>query len=172
MDTIRSPPKIRCFVSIYDTSYLQVILYTINRTYATILFKKIRFFVKNYFTSYLNACILNLSNTKCRTNNGGLTMNNRSEFVEEKIKEMGYNTRSFAKEIGVSYTTLRSMLERNFEGAKIENVIAVSKGIGVTVDYLFNLGTEFEEVEAAHSDDDLTEEEIKEIREFMKKYKK
>lgn len=99
-------------------------------------------------------------------------MNNRSEFVEEKIKEMGYNTRSFANEIGVSYTTLRSMLERNFEGAKIENVIAVAKGIGVTVDYLFNLGTEFEEVEAAHSDDDLTEEEIKEIREFMKKYKK
>lgn len=55
---------------------------------------------------------------------------------------------------------------------KIENVIAVAKGIGVTVDYLFNLGTEFEEVEAAHSEDDLTEEEIKEIREFMKKYKK
>lgn len=98
-------------------------------------------------------------------------MNNRSEFVEEKIKQKGYNTRSFAQEIGVSYTTLRSMLERNFEGAKIENVITVAKGIGVTVDYLFNLNTDFEEVEAAHSDDDLTEEEIKQIREFMKKFK-
>lgn len=99
-------------------------------------------------------------------------MNNRSEFVEENIKKLGYNTKSFAKEIGVSYTTLRSMLERNFEGAKIENVIAVAKGIGVTVDYLFDVGTEFEEVEAANSEDDLTEEEIKEIREFIKKYKK
>lgn len=99
-------------------------------------------------------------------------MNNRSEFVEENIKKLGYNTKSSAKEIGVSYTTLRSMLERNFEGAKIENVIAVAKGIGVTVDYLFDVGTEFEEVEAANSEDDLTEEEIKEIREFMKKYKK
>lgn len=99
-------------------------------------------------------------------------MNNRSEFVEENIKKLGYNTKSFAKEIGVSYTTLRSMLERNFEGAKIENVIAVAKGIDVTVDYLFDVGTEFEEVEAANSEDDLTEEEIKEIREFMKKYKK
>lgn len=99
-------------------------------------------------------------------------MSNRSEFVENKIKEMGYNTKSFSTEIGVSYTTLRSMLERNFEGAKIENVIAVCKGLGISVEYLYNIGTEYEEVEAAHADDDLTEEELKEVHEFLKKFKK
>lgn len=99
-------------------------------------------------------------------------MRERSEFVENKIKELGYNTRSFANEIGVSYTTLRSMLERNFEGAKIENVIAVCKGLNITVEFLYNIGTEFEEVEAANSDDDLNEEELKEVREFLKKFKK
>ncbi|ANZ33039.1 helix-turn-helix domain-containing protein [Staphylococcus carnosus] len=97
-------------------------------------------------------------------------MNNRSAFVEEKIKELGYNTKSFAKHVGVSYTTLRSMLERNFEGAKIENVIAVCKGIGVSVEYLFDIGTEYEEVQAAHSVDELSEEELKEIRDFLKKF--
>lgn len=30
------------------------------------------------------------------------TMNNRSEFVEENIKKLGYNTKSFAKEIGLA----------------------------------------------------------------------
>ena len=29
-------------------------------------------------------------------------MNNRSEFVEENIKKLGYNTKSFAKEIGLA----------------------------------------------------------------------
>ena len=97
-------------------------------------------------------------------------MNERTEFVESKIKEMNMNTRSFANKIGISYTTLRSMLERNFEGAKIENVIAVAKGIGVTVDYLFSLGTEFEEVEAAHSDGDLSDEEIEILKGILDKY--
>ena len=97
-------------------------------------------------------------------------MRHRSEFVENKIKEMGYNTRSFANEIGVSYTTLRSMLERNFEGAKIENVIAVAKGVNVTVEYLYNLGTDFEEVEAAHSDGNLTEEQINLLKDILKNY--
>lgn len=97
-------------------------------------------------------------------------MRERSEFVEGKIKNMGYNTRSFAKEVGVSYTTLRSMLERNFEGAKIENVIAVAKGINVSVEYLFDIGTEFEEVEAAHSDKGLTEKEVNALRDILKNY--
>lgn len=97
-------------------------------------------------------------------------MKHRSEFVESKIKEMGYNTRSFANKIGVSYTTLRSMLERNFEGAKIENVIAVAKGVNVTVEYLYNLGTDFEEVEAAHSDGNLTEEQINLLKDILKNY--
>lgn len=97
-------------------------------------------------------------------------MRERSEFVESKIKNMGYNTRSFANEVGVSYTTLRSMLERNFEGAKIENVIAVAKGINVSVEYLFNIGTEFEEVEAAHSDKGLTEKEVNALRDILKNY--
>lgn len=99
-------------------------------------------------------------------------MSNRSEFVENKIKELGYNTKSFSTEIGVSYTTLRSMLERNFEGAKIENVIAVCKGLGISVEFLYNIGTEFEEVQAAHSDEDLTEDEVKEVADFLKKFKK
>ncbi|MHC3758851.1 helix-turn-helix domain-containing protein [Staphylococcus succinus] len=97
-------------------------------------------------------------------------MRERSEFVESKIKEMGYNTRSFAKQVDVSYTTLRSMLERNFEGAKIENVIAVAKGIGVSVEYLFDIGTDFEEVEAAHSDKGLTEKEVNALRDILKNY--
>lgn len=97
-------------------------------------------------------------------------MRERSEFVENKIKELGYNTRSFANEIGVSYTTLRSMLERNFESAKIENVIAVAKGINVTVEYLYNLGTEFEEVEAAHSDGGLTEDQVNLLKDILKNY--
>ncbi|MDG0843120.1 helix-turn-helix domain-containing protein [Staphylococcus equorum] len=97
-------------------------------------------------------------------------MRERSQFVEDKIKVMGYNTRSFANEVGVSYTTLRSMLERNFEGAKIENVIAVAKGINVSVEYLFDIGTDFEEVEAAHSDKGLTEKEVNALRDILKNY--
>lgn len=95
----------------------------------------------------------------------------RSEFVEKKILEKGYNVRSFSKEINISYTTLRSMLERNFEGAKIENVLAVSKGLGVSVEYLYNIGTDFEEVSAAHSDEEIKDEDMAMIKEFLKDYK-
>ncbi|WP_413481908.1 helix-turn-helix domain-containing protein [Mammaliicoccus vitulinus] len=95
----------------------------------------------------------------------------RAKYVENKIEELGLNNRSFAIKAGISYTTFRSMLERNFEGAKIENVIAVCKTLNISVEYLFNIGTEFEEVQAAHSEEDLTEEELKEIRDFIKKFK-
>ncbi|PTI75623.1 hypothetical protein BU064_11400 [Staphylococcus succinus] len=97
-------------------------------------------------------------------------MRERSEFVKAKIKEMGYNTRSFAKQVNVSYTTLRSMLERNFESAKIENVIAVAKGIGVSVEYLFDIDFDFKEMEATYSGKGLTEKEINALRDILKNY--
>lgn len=61
---------------------------------------------------------------------------NRGEFLEKLIKDSGHTVMSLSKESGVPYTTIRSMIERNLKNASIDNVIKVTKVLGIKADDL------------------------------------
>lgn len=63
----------------------------------------------------------------------------RGEYLLKIMEEKGYNTSKLAKESGVPYTTIRSMIERDLKKAAIENVIAVCRVLGISVDELSQL---------------------------------
>jgi repressor LexA len=63
----------------------------------------------------------------------------KSEIIDRLIKEKGYSRNSFAKHIGIPESTLRSGLSRGFGGVSIDIGIAVCKGLGITVEELYEL---------------------------------
>lgn len=60
----------------------------------------------------------------------------RAKIISRLIEEKGYSRRAFAERIGLPPTTLQSMLNRGVGGAAIDNVLKVTKGLGITVDEL------------------------------------
>lgn len=62
----------------------------------------------------------------------------KGEFLLKVMKEKGYNTSTLSKESGVPYTTIRSMIERDLKKAAIENVIAICKVLGISVNDIIN----------------------------------
>ncbi|WP_342547683.1 helix-turn-helix transcriptional regulator [Paenibacillus sp. FSL P2-0089] len=60
----------------------------------------------------------------------------RAEVVKRLIDESGLNTKAFAEKAGLPYTTLRSMLTRGLGGAAIDNVLKVTKALGISIDEL------------------------------------
>lgn len=60
----------------------------------------------------------------------------RAEIVKRLIDETGLSTKAFAEKAGLPYTTLRSMLNRGLGGAAVDNVLKVTKALGITVDEL------------------------------------
>ena len=63
--------------------------------------------------------------------------------AEERIKELIVakygNVRAFSKEIGISYTTIRSILERGIMNAKAENIFKICRLLGISPDTLGEL---------------------------------
>ena len=66
---------------------------------------------------------------------------NKGEFLLKVMEEKGYKMKQLAEESGVPYTTIRSMIERDLKKAAIENVIAVCKVLGISVDKLSELAS-------------------------------
>lgn len=64
--------------------------------------------------------------------------------AEERIKELIIakygNVRAFSKESGISYTTIRSILERGIMNAKAESVFKICRLIGISPDILGEWG--------------------------------
>lgn len=60
----------------------------------------------------------------------------RAKILSRLIEEKGYSRRAFAERIGLPPTTLQTMLNRGVGGASIDNVLKVTKGLGITVEEL------------------------------------
>ncbi|MBZ5203239.1 helix-turn-helix transcriptional regulator [Planomicrobium chinense] len=100
-------------------------------------------------------------------------MDKRAEIVKELIDKNWKSRRAFALEIGIAPSTLSSMLERGIGNASVDSVIKVCAGLGITTDQLQRMaegeevGSRGIETIAAHIDEDVTEEEIEEIKKYI-----
>lgn len=97
----------------------------------------------------------------------------RGEFLAKKIEEAGFNNMSLAKETGVPYTTIRSMIERDLANASIDNVLLISKAIGISPEELADPvawaskhNENIQTIAAHHDGEDWTDEELEDIKEF------
>lgn len=81
--------------------------------------------------------------------------------AEERIKELIIakygNVRAFATESGISYTTVRSILERGIMNAKAENVFKICHLLGISPDTLAEWGVAEPQPTNAHDIDNIIE---------------
>lgn len=62
----------------------------------------------------------------------------RGEYLSKVIEEKGFNVMTLSKESGVSYTTIRSMIERNLVNASLDNVYKICNVLKISIDSLFS----------------------------------
>ena len=62
----------------------------------------------------------------------------REEFIKRKIREKGMTLKSYARMIGMPYSTLLSMLAGNLSGASLDNVVRICNGLDVSIGTLQN----------------------------------
>lgn len=67
---------------------------------------------------------------------------NKEDYVKMLISSSGHNIKSFAASIELPYTTLLGMLNRGLDGASVQNVIRVCKGLSITVEDLEHIEDE------------------------------
>lgn len=60
----------------------------------------------------------------------------REEMLRNLIVERYGNIKEFSRRIDLPYTTVRSILERGVSNAKVENVITMCKGLGLSAEEL------------------------------------
>ena len=81
--------------------------------------------------------------------------------AEERIKELIIakygNVRAFATESGISYTTVRSILERGIMNAKAENVFKICHLLGISPDTVADWGISNEEQPQSTNAHDIDE---------------
>lgn len=104
-------------------------------------------------------------------------MDKRTDYVAKLIDENWKSRRQFALSIGIPPTTLNSILERGIGKASVDNVLLICEGLGITTDELQSLVEGNSEVHenrpsyvttiAAHIDEDVTEEEMEEIKNYI-----
>lgn len=59
----------------------------------------------------------------------------REDFLQEKIKERGFNKKDFATHIDMPYSTLLSIL-KSVGGASLDNVIKICNGLNLSIETL------------------------------------
>lgn len=100
----------------------------------------------------------------------------KEKHLKTLIEQKSGSVKSFAEEIQLPYTTVRSILERGIMNAKVENVIKICKGLNIKADDILNIDdskakefNDYSQIEtiAAHIDDDVTEEEMEEILAYI-----
>ncbi|MEK4882366.1 MULTISPECIES: helix-turn-helix domain-containing protein [Paenibacillus] len=89
----------------------------------------------------------------------------RAEVVKKLIDKTGLSTKAFAEKAGLPYTTLRSMLNRGLGGAAVDNVLKVTKALGITVEELegMSIDNDF----SSPDDVNLSAAEIAEFEAFI-----
>lgn len=60
----------------------------------------------------------------------------RGEKLQYYMKKKGYNMSKLSKESGVAYTTIRSMIENDLKNSSVDNVIKLSRVLGIQVEDL------------------------------------
>jgi len=60
----------------------------------------------------------------------------KEDLVKDLIKSRGFSIKSFAKYIGLPYTTLLGMLKNGLGGAAVDSVIKICVGLGIQVEDL------------------------------------
>lgn len=63
---------------------------------------------------------------------------NKEDYLKEMMELKSGNISAFSKYIGIPYTTIRSILERGIENAKVQNIIDICDGLGITPESLVN----------------------------------
>lgn len=91
----------------------------------------------------------------------------RAETVKRMIDEMGLSTKAFAEKAGLPYTTLRSMLNRGLGGASVDNVLKITKTLGITVEELDRLSNQVDDF-SGQNDARLTPDEWAEFEAFIR----
>lgn len=76
----------------------------------------------------------------------------KGTYVKEKIEQYGYNIRSFSEKVELPYTTMRSLIERNFKKATIENVVKICKELNIPIT---KFASEDEEVVSENLESDM-----------------
>ncbi|CAK1243620.1 Phage repressor protein C [Fructobacillus cardui] len=66
---------------------------------------------------------------------------NREIYLKELIETKYGSVRRFAETISVPYTTIRSILERGVLNAKMDNIIHICKGLGITPEQLYDFNS-------------------------------
>lgn len=64
---------------------------------------------------------------------------NKAQIIADMIAATGLSVRAFAEKCGIPYTTLRSILSKDIGGASVNNVIAICKTLGISIDELDNI---------------------------------
>lgn len=94
----------------------------------------------------------------------------REEYLENLIINKFKSVRSFAEYADVPYTTVRSILQRGVGNAKVENILKITEALGITTDDLLKYDEKSnDQLLAAHLDANLSAEELKKIKEYIKK---
>lgn len=63
---------------------------------------------------------------------------NREEFLKILIENKYGNVKAFSESINIPYTTIRTILEKGVGNARIDNVLKICKGLGISPEQLSN----------------------------------
>lgn len=89
-------------------------------------------------------------------------MMSREQYIKRLIKEKGCTIKDFAREIGMPYSTLLSMLNGSIGGAAIDNAMKICRGLDITISDLQQHVKNFDE----NGDFHITEDERRLITQY------
>jgi len=110
-------------------------------------------------------------------------MDKRVDYLIRLIESQGYSVKSFALKIGIPYSTLRSMFQKDLGGASVNNVMKICKALGITVEEMYAYSENpngtvrdsdskepyIPETMAAHMEgDELTEADYRDMQRILK----
>lgn len=78
----------------------------------------------------------------------------KAKVLEQLIKESGMSVRAFAEKCGLPESTVYTILKKGAGKANVNNVIAMCKALGITVEQLDEMskGVSIEEIQPTYED--------------------
>ncbi len=90
----------------------------------------------------------------------------KEKYLKHLMETKSGSVKAFSEDIGLAYTTVRSILERGVFNAKVENVIKICKGLNIKPEQILDFEQPEQDTLAAHLEGDYTQEELDEILEY------
>jgi len=97
----------------------------------------------------------------------------QADVIRKLIKSKGLSQRKFAENINMPKSTLTSILQRGVDNSGLENVKKICKGLDITIGELEEMAEketlqlDQEYTIAANGAENLTENEMKEVEEYI-----